>query len=382
MSKLFFSLIQILLSSLASQKFIVEKFFRQYNSYDYIGGFNFTNIHSSYPIQLSSTFSYVSHRMIKENEENLNQKIIIKSLTLPSKQTKVNFTFSDSKIVIENYEISIVNRDTLYDIPQLVLGLGYTSKNTDQSLLYLMHKAGEIDQMSFAFEKISRHDTEGRFIFGKTPEELTSGKHKAVVSVDDSAEGWGVKLERVYFNGNNKSYENHYYAYISSENDRIFAPEGVMEYFNKEMFSSFYDEDICWYYEGSEIKYINCLCSVTKSLGNLTFVIDKWEFTLTPEEYFIKISNIDACLFLIQFNGIDPKHDKWLLGSYFFQRYTTEFNFEKKAIIFYSDHRFEKNNFQKESARLPKVILLFTILILIIFTIISLITKFQVSLIG
>ena len=73
----------------------------------------------------------------------------------------------------------------------------------------------------------------------------------------------------------------------------------------------------------------------------MTFIIDKKIVTIPGKNLFSPLNSPTNCLFLIQQNFQEGKFNTWVFGHKFLDSFITEFNYEEKAIILYSEN-FEK----------------------------------------
>eukprot|EP01130_Rhizamoeba_saxonica_P001737 TRINITY_DN11592_c0_g1_i1.p1 TRINITY_DN11592_c0_g1~~TRINITY_DN11592_c0_g1_i1.p1 ORF type:complete len:454 (-),score=136.12 TRINITY_DN11592_c0_g1_i1:40-1401(-) len=78
-------------------------------------------------------------------------------------------------------------------------------------------------------------------------------------------------------------------------------------------------------------------CSTVKSLPNIDITLNGKVFTLTPEQYILKVDNAGQQMCLSGFIGMDipePYGPLWILGDVFLGPYYTKFDFGKKEVAF------------------------------------------------
>lgn len=180
------------------------------------------------------------------------------------------------------------------------IGFGYTDINTNYSTIRRLYDEGKIDKKMFAIGKNVIDETP-LYIGGIPKEIISSCSSKIVLKVDEMHNKWGFKLKRIAFDGK-EEYNNTEYAYLGSNNDRVFAPAKFITYLNKNIFSPYYSNRSCTFYSEYGSAYINCNCDAIDYFPNMTLYIDNYIFILDKQNSFVKVIG-DICLFLFQQNS-------------------------------------------------------------------------------
>ena len=220
------------------------------------------------------------------------------------------------------------------------IGLSYKVSNT--SFIMRLFQEGLIQHLTFCFY---HYDKDNYISFGGLPPQLISKKSKAVTSVDDRDIFWGIKLTEFYFGDRKFNYINDKYAFINVDNDRIFAPDNVMDHIANTVFSDYIANKTCRYNQKKRRQYINCQCLPMRYFPNMTFVIDGYLIVFTAKELFLTIQSKSNCLFLIQRSFEEGDENMWYFGNYFLSRFDTEFNYDEHTITFYSDEEIQMRTY-------------------------------------
>ena len=106
--------------------------------------------------------------------------------------------------------------------------------------------------------------------------------------------------------------------------------------------------------------------SIFNNFKNLTFVLKdiNTEFTLTPEDLFIKYN--DEYIFGIVFNFNDNKEEPWILGKIFMKKFGLIYDLDRKIIGLYKGNSTNVGNEPKKNSNLILIILLAVLGIVII----------------
>lgn len=242
--------------------------------------------------------------------------------------------FTDLNRTTETIKICVPYLNT-YESKTAGIGLAYKFDDPSFSFIHRLKKNGYIDQLAFTLDSNNYDFKAGYIYYGGTPKSLIKKKYSTSLQVDESHKTWGFNLKSIKI-GDYPMYLNSHYSYFTTDNDRLFVPESVMAYFNNTVFKNYYLNGTCKYFNEKE-KFINCQCNQIKNFPNLTFEFgNDAKISINSERSFKKLGSGNTCLFLAQYNYIDEE-EKWLFGSFFFRFFITEFNYEKKSIILYSN---------------------------------------------
>ena len=84
------------------------------------------------------------------------------------------------------------------------------------------------------------------------------------------------------------------------------------------------------------VNEFECKCSddLFDEFSDFTFTIDDTEHTMKSKELFIK-NQENRCTFTIGRNYVNG--NEWVIGTMFYKKYFTVFDYDAKEIVFYSD---------------------------------------------
>lgn len=291
-------------------------------------------------INMGIDYTYINKGLFKRlqqyNEETVSVAIKNKTFVVNTYNTDISF----GGYTLHNYFFVIIP-ERQYVRNSGSIGLSYKVSNT--SFIMKLFQENYIQKLSFCFY---HYENKNYLSFGGLPQQIISEKRKAVTSVDDRDIFWGIKLTEFYFGDGKYNYINDKYAFINVDNDRIFAPENVMDHIASTVFSEYIANKTCKYNQKQGRQYINCQCLPMKYFPNMTFVIDGYLIVLTANELFITIQSKSNCLFLIQRSFEEGYENMWYFGNYFINRFDTEFNYDEHTITFYSDDEIQKRTYE------------------------------------
>lgn len=246
------------------------------------------------------------------------------------------FTGVNQNVNITNFLFFIIP-ERGHAISKGSIGLNYKIKTEQYSLLHQLKKYGYIEHLIFGFNKLVDSGQESEIYFGGVPENIIKNKYKATVHVNESYSHWGFNFSSFYFGDHQFPYENSKYAYLNVENDRVFAPQEAVEHMVNTVFKEYIKKKICVSSKKMERLYINCKCSQIRDFPSMTFIIDNNVIEVPGKYLFHLVSSENNCLFLVQKNCLERNQDTWFFGNKFLKTLVSEFNYEDKAIYFYSD---------------------------------------------
>ena len=288
---------------------------------------------------MNESFIYDTKRIVKDDNQ------VVTTTHIQSKLYKsiVTFRTSTPKISMQNMLLYV------YTVPydkhksssaKAVLGLGYKFNDMEYSLIHHLYELKLIRKKAFSFMPLNNKNRSSFGFFGEISKEvLTNYTYKYTLPVDDRDTTWGIRLNHVKLstasNNNIGEFINtDHYAYLNTYEDRIFVPIDFFRYINETLFPNLYRNGICEVNKGSNW-YINCNHTAIMSMDfpDITFNFGKAEIKLTKQETFRELSKTKN-FFIIQSSG--KINDKYLFGSFLFDKYITEFDYDSNAVILYS----------------------------------------------
>ena len=344
-----------------SEKIIIEQLTSQYNSYTI--QCRFTNQISFYhfTFDISLPFSYFTKSYLNQSEKlTATDPIMLNERTQEAYYITDTFSFYNTKISLNDFRFYVVesNRNILQSNS---IGFGYADVDKEYSIIRRLYDEGKISRKIFAIGE--NQNLTPLYIGGIPSEVIQNYKNKILLKVDERHNKWGIKLKKINF-GNIGEYNNTHYAYLGTENDRVFAPSEFISFLNKEIFAAYYRNSSCTFYDEYGSAYINCNCDAINDFPNMSLYIDDYVFVLDKNRSFIDIGRDNLCLFLIQQNNYDKY--QWLFGFFFYKKYITSFDLDRKEIILYTNDTIINLN-KGNNAEISKKIIYFIIFLLLIF---------------
>ena len=274
--------------------------------------------------------------------------------SLKSKDGSIELSRFETNVLIHSDELN--GRGTI--------GLSFKFDNENSSFIHLLKRKGDIEHLSFAFSPINK--LEGDMYIGGIPSEKINNKYKASLSVNQSRKTWGINIDKVVVNFNNQEhiYYNTHYSYINTFDDRIFVPNDFFDFLCNTTFVSYFQKKICYLTDDRpDRRHINCNITEISNFPDLVFYIDGYKFPLDYKNLFRALPNKNS-YFIIQTNYYDLENqDMFNIGSYFFDYFLINFDYETKKIELYSNNPFE--TYVENKYAITKVMLIINIVILI-----------------
>ena len=264
----------------------------------------------------------------------------------------------------EKYEITGY---TFYYLPNIT----YTSKqyisfsykplndNENYSLLHLLYnnKIIEKKQFSFVQEKNSYFTI---FLGGiiLKEEEKYSVKCKIIHN------SWGCNYSYLYISNNkSKIYKSDQikYIYFQATSNKISIPISLYDFFSEELFPPYFQNDTCKEEIIGNFRSINCKCEGITYLPNIVLVIEGKKFYLDKDMLFF--NPIGLCVFVMKVNKDEEKENSIILGTTFYDKYNTLFDYDNAEISFFSDKPFEIIEYTINSVLYKNICLFFICII-------------------
>lgn len=293
--------------------------------------------------EMGIDFCYLNQDIFTKNQEikdnttslTLNQKAYTES-TL---NVDLSFTSESQSIFVDKFPFMISPRSNQIKHSGSI-GLSLKVYNEKYSFIHHLYHLKIINHLIFGIDK-NNHNNESEIFFGGIPKEILENKGQIKIKVDDTFNKWGFNFSQFYFGEKLFIFNNDKYSFIDIKNDRIFAPYGVMKHLLQTVFKNYLNNQICSVNKQGDKEAINCKCSGVTDFPSMTFIIDKKIVTIPGKNLFSPLNSPTNCLFLIQQNFQEGKFNTWVFGHKFLDSFITEFNYEEKAIILYSEN-FEK----------------------------------------
>ena len=327
---------------------------------------------------LESDFNFISdiafHPITPSKE---NRTIILNDMPYNAERHKVTLLSND--INITNFDFFFLSNATRF-ITGDNLGLAYESRYSDMSLIQSMKAQGLIDKLQFGFSK-KLIDDNGVIYFGGIDDSILRLYEHASCKINEHSTFWGCNLRYIYLDGNATiGYVVKGESHFSSSTEKIFVPSSFFDFLKKKYFDSLIERNECSYEGNTNKKELCCKCNQVNDLLKITFVIDSIAFTFDSRHLFDKL--FDYCYFIIKADDKKTNNGQnWILGSRFYSRYYTFFDYEDKSVNFYQDEDFDYvdiNKFLENQTNIYKVYMIITIcLVSSIALIINIITKIK-----
>jgi hypothetical protein len=153
-------------------------------------------------------------------------------------------------------------------------------------------------------------------------------------------------------------------AVFQTNTDHIYVSGGFMDFLYLHIFGELIDKEICVYvYGDSETQELTCGCSDLESFPNFVFNISGITFTFNGIDLFSKRGAL--CYFVIKEKGSNnPDKEGIVIGSKFYEKYYTEFDYDNNKIHFSSKTAYTMYNDTNTTITSIKFILIVIILIL------------------
>lgn len=270
---------------------------------------------------------------------------------------------NDKKYQIDDFAVVNMPFDALRESE--AIGLGFKGKNNiGSNIVYAMYSNGLIERRNFAFVPYTLHN--GDLYFGGIPQsviEKNKLKYKVEAKVNEEFDTWNVNISHIVFtNGTNviSVYENEYYSYFITKKKEIYAPIKFMMYVKDNVMKEFYEKGICLGYALDSNRDFICHNEIVKMFPNISFVIENKMFVFTAEDMFIREGGYSYMNLMTNNDDVN----QFIIGSDFMMKYITQFDYDKKSIVFYSNT--ELDDFRVINIKGIKIIYTIVIIMLII----------------
>ena len=357
MDKIFLSFVLCISFYLSTcSKSLITPFIREGNSYSKILIFydsdTYTRI-TKFDMGHEYSLFELNNFTIKDNLYYGNNSFWLYDRRYNATRTKAKLQDKEGTFQLDDFFANVIRRNEEKDVTNKgIIGVSFKFSDEKYSLIHQLKNQGFIDHLSFAFSAIGFQNN-GQMFFGSIPESYISNMNKNVIKVDQSRKGWGVPLDSIEFTIDDKTYqyENKYYAHFNAYEDRIFVPDDFFMYLNDIAFKKYYNNGACHLTADTRRKYINCNITMIKDFPEIKFNIGGIKIMLNYQKLFGLLSRKNS-YFIIQVNSFDEDNkDTFLFGSFLFDQFITEFDYEEKTVNLYSQIVLEtySNNTMKKS---------------------------------
>lgn len=269
----------------------------------------------------------ISQTTILFNDEELIGKVVVDQLDFPkSNQILSDFYFKYNNESNKNYHHGW-------------FGFAYKFNDEKYSIIHQLYKSKLINHLSYAIAP-NPDKSNGTFYFGGIPPTLIQSKYSSTCLINVGFSSWGCILSYVIM-GRNKKYKttNADNAFFAADEKEIIAPEDFMLYLNNTVWIDYIVNRDCRYESmRKDSKYFICSCDVVPYLPDIQFVFGSSNFSFSLPNLFDEYDQF--CIFQITSK---ENHNKWVFGKIFLENYYSLFDYEQKAITFYSDYKFNSN---------------------------------------
>ena len=320
----------------------------QFNTHTVISiAFSDKHVNRFFNIDLSNQHSYTFLPFLQPSSTSSHT---ITNITIDNTQynaVQINETFyiSTQNKIINTY-IYYIQHTNEMNVNTQCLSLCFNYSNEHDSLIHIMYMNKVIDYKSFAFDfgnvsspmNVYQH----KIYFGNDiPTDVFINKpYKYKCKVISGSSKWKCNLSKVNYKFSTVEMNYHITKtmYFQANDYKILAPDDFMYSIRNIVMERFINKGICIEYNN----VFECKCSdddLYNTFPNITFTIDGIEHIMKSKELFYK-NNEGKCTFIIERNGLN----EWILGTMFYKKYFTVFDYEQSEIIFYSDTQLNNNN--------------------------------------
>lgn len=257
-----------------------------------------------------------------------SEEIIYRNKLINISTFQKEFTIEASK----NITISLTYYYTLDYLSTIhsILGFGYSFDNDSYSIIHQLLYKGLITSASFAFSP--KYETPFLFL-GGIPSIYTANRNYSYINIIGNSNKWDFYIDA--FSIKNETKESKYkikrYAYFVSLESFIFAPSDLFEQLVSFYLSDFSLKGHCHILDKISNRYILCSIHPKIRMGNLTFLINGYEYSFTAENFWS--CGEEYCIFSIKEN---IEENQWVIGSDFVGMFSMLFDYENKRVNIYS----------------------------------------------
>lgn len=252
---------------------------------------------------------------------------------------------NDEKTSI-NFTLCVVDlNDTTPPHTSKGIGFAFQFEDEKYSLVHELKRLNIINYLSFGLSPNIPHDGYGKIYFGGIPFEDDSRlKYQSLCEVSSNFIPWNCLLKSIVFEYVNSKDEIpiNQYAFFSSTEASIALPKEIMvQISQKTILKKLIEKKICDFVNDNKWAYFNCKKKFLQDIylvQSLNFIIGNYIFELPFADLFRCANEYCISAFL----SSNPNQKIIVFGNRFLNRYITNFDYERKIILFNSNKPFPK----------------------------------------
>ena len=325
-------------------KFISFQYEEVLNRLNVLAGIDICTSYSFLELDMLHDFSWISsftcdgYRLndlfLKDSQCEIE---IEKNVMVVTNTLRGNLAFREEGGTINNVTLYYVNQRAggFFD----TIGLAYKITNPERSFIMTLKNNNIIDKMGFGFfHNMKDITSKGELVFGEVPEKYYKDRYSFSCRINDKKEVWGCGISGLSINNNEfKFTANKVYGVFQSHSINISVPPKVFHWITDEVFSKYINDKKCVLYR----YYISCFENQLDDFKGVSIIIGNIKFTLQKRQVFIFTGLMSN--FAIRMDE-QLQDDEWIIGVPLIKYYETYYDYENKAITFYSDTPFELIN--------------------------------------
>lgn len=238
----------------------------------------------------------------------------------------------DNDFICEQFEINVYTLNNII-LPFTALINKYINNNGDTKkiisfpLYYdnishsIIHNIN-IKSRSFSF-------VNNILFLGGIPNNITDNKSISKCYPDAKASGWSCPLNSITVE--NQQFIINEDVYFETAERGFIVPRSFIYFLKEKALKKYIDTYQCDFYPIDN--HIECKCDIINTLKDIVITISNFNFTIPSEDIFIKYP--EECYLNIEANRKDKK---WILGTFFINRFTPLFSYDAHSITLYSDN--------------------------------------------
>ncbi len=327
-----------------------------------------------FQINLESEFNWIQSSSYEKNSSTTCKIISKEEIEIDNQKVECEFMSDELKFIGPSIELDnfMFYRNEDASIKGFTsLSFALTPKHFSHSLVSMLRTRGIINNNRFGFVGKNLFDSKERsyIYFGDIPEEIKTTVRNGTCKVDINERKWGCRLNSLFIHHDAKviPYEVNHFAVFTSIDNIIEVPNDVMKYIEDNLFKQYFDSNACIMYEFPNFDHIECDMESIKQFKGITFLFEGIGINLNIDDLFIVMNKRGA--FNIRNN---KKNNQWRFGTFFLRKFILLFDYDERAITFYSDKLLSQEDMNLSYRSIKKTIIIINTLTLILFSIVLL----------